>query len=903
MGTKNNLSLLKTHFDSIKSCFVNHSVPGSMLWVFTSLRVFICNYVLYSFGLILQFIFRIAKADGKNELFAQPEEDSQIDGFREDLINFLFPSNEYVNEGSEEREMKNSALMESFNDFAEDDNIKESGDEETESSVSEKSREEEEEDEGYFSASMNEEGEKDFEDTTKNDSELYDGGVKNEKEGAQSSVLMEDEEEKNETGKSSSVEGEEIEREEEDDETESSALITNKFEYVSRSDVIAFVEEPTTTMTFSFREFFVGPYVSDTEISEYKSEKEKSDRAQGFGEFYPCPNGSQIEIPELKSENELVFQKEALEEISELKPEEEKSIGAESFPEFHPSPSGSEVEISELKSEQEPIFLEESPKKQSMPSFHSSPNVSETGISETKSEEEKEGSIQEERMFHGHSSSDQFSLKSEIFNGRDSSDEDDLDFNDNSFESDSESESSSSSGLIWGNSDKTDDLITFEFLAYQKGFEGLEPETLKLMEKLRAIDEFIELAPGKAENEDENKGSKDEQKKLGELVSEEDDDDFEWDDDELVEQMKMEMRNARQGGLPTILEDEEEQEDSKSPKLVEDLKPLKIEEKLEFKDHIREIQKVHKCYEEKMRKLDILNYQTMHSLGLRQLKEPSVKPMILKNLLRSTKDQKKKSEASLLVGLVVELEVVYVGQLCLSWEILCWEYKKAIELKQYDAQWVRRYNVVAGEFQLFQVLMQRFIENEPFQGPRLHNYVRNRCVIRNLLQVPTIQDDSMRDKNMMTKDEDDTVSSERLAEIIRESMYIFSNFARADKHDINGSTCFRLPQTKPTHLKDPATSHLFTDIQTHLLKKEKRLKDIVRSGNCIVRKFQKQNKHKVELDLEQMVAQVQLKLISRVLSMSKLRKDQLIWCNDKLKKITFVDTKVRVEPSFLLFPF
>ncbi|KAK4261117.1 hypothetical protein QN277_004162 [Acacia crassicarpa] len=903
MGTNNSLSLLKTYFDSIKACFVNNSVPGSMLWVFTSLRVFICNYVLYSFGLILQFISRIAKVDGKNELSAQPEEDSQIDGFREELINFLFPSNEYVNEGSEEREIKNSALMESINDFAEDNNIKESGDKETESSVSEKSREEE--DEEYFSASMSEEEEeKDFEDSTKIDSELYDGGVKNEKEGAHSSVLMEDEEEKKETGKSASMEGEEIEREEEDDETDSSALITNKFEYVSGRDNIGFVEEPTTTMTFSFREFFVGPYVSDTEISEYKSEKEKSHRLQGFGEFHPCPNGSQIEISELKSENEPVFQEEEQEEISVLKPEEEKSIGAGSFPEFHPSPSGSEVEISELKSEQEPIFLEESPKEQSMPSFHSSPNVSETGISETKSEEEKEGSIQEQRMFHGHSSSDQFSLKSEIFNGRDSSDEDDLDFNDNSFESDSESESSSSSGLIWGNSDKTGDLITFEFLAYQNDLEGLEPETLKLLEKLRAIDEFIEFAPGKAEDEDENKGSKDEQKKLGELVSEEEDDDFEWDDDELVEQMKMEMRNARQGGLPTILEDEEEQEDSESPKLVEDLKPLKIEEKLEFKDHIREIQKVHKSYEEKMRKLDILNYQTMHSLGLRQLKEPSAKPMILKNLLRSTKDQKKKkSEASLLVGLVEELEVVYVGQLCLSWEILCWEYKKAIELKQYDAQWARRYNVVAGEFQLFQVLMQRFIENEPFQGPRLHNYVRNRCVIRNLLQVPTIQDDSMRDKNMMTKDEEDTVSSERLAEIIRESMYIFSKFARADKHDINGSTCFRLPQTKPTHLKDPATSHLFTDIQTHLLKKEKRLKDIVRSGNCIVRKFQKLNKHKVELDLEQMVAQVQLKLISRVLSMSKLRKDQLIWCNEKLKKITFVDTKVRVEPSFLLFPF
>lgn len=86
-----------------------------------------------------------------------------------------------------------------------------------------------------------------------------------------------------------------------------------------------------------------------------------------------------------------------------------------------------------------------------------------------------------------------------------------------------------------------------------------------------------------------------------------------------------------------------------------------------------------------------------------------------------------------------DLELVYVGQVCLSWEILCWQHKKAQELQQCDSQQPHRYNLVAGEFQLFQVLLQRFIENEPFQGPRIQNYVKNRCVIRNLLQVPAIK--------------------------------------------------------------------------------------------------------------------------------------------------------------------
>ena len=86
-----------------------------------------------------------------------------------------------------------------------------------------------------------------------------------------------------------------------------------------------------------------------------------------------------------------------------------------------------------------------------------------------------------------------------------------------------------------------------------------------------------------------------------------------------------------------------------------------------------------------------------------------------------------------------DLEMVYVGQLCLSWEILHWQYEKAVEIWESDPYDIRRYNEVAGEFQQFQVLMQRFIENEPFEGPRLQNYIKNRCVLRNLLQVPVIR--------------------------------------------------------------------------------------------------------------------------------------------------------------------
>lgn len=86
-----------------------------------------------------------------------------------------------------------------------------------------------------------------------------------------------------------------------------------------------------------------------------------------------------------------------------------------------------------------------------------------------------------------------------------------------------------------------------------------------------------------------------------------------------------------------------------------------------------------------------------------------------------------------------DLELVYIGQVCLSWEILCWQYGKTKELLEHDPQQFHTYNQVAGEYQQFQVLLQRFVEDEPFQGPRVQNYVRKRCMLRSFLQVPSIR--------------------------------------------------------------------------------------------------------------------------------------------------------------------
>lgn len=93
--------------------------------------------------------------------------------------------------------------------------------------------------------------------------------------------------------------------------------------------------------------------------------------------------------------------------------------------------------------------------------------------------------------------------------------------------------------------------------------------------------------------------------------------------------------------------------------------------------------------------------------------------------------------------------------------------------------------------------------------------------------------------------------------------------------------------------------------------KERKLKDIQRSGNCIVKKFQRHNNNNNNEETAAglmssgsavFISQVELKLVSRVLNMSRLTTEQLEWCLKKLNNIDIVNRIVHVEPSFLLFP-
>ncbi|GFP90367.1 hypothetical protein PHJA_001180600 [Phtheirospermum japonicum] len=195
-----------------------------------------------------------------------------------------------------------------------------------------------------------------------------------------------------------------------------------------------------------------------------------------------------------------------------------------------------------------------------------------------------------------------------------------------------------------------------------------------------------------------------------------------WEHQELIDQLKMELRKVRATGLATIIEEPE------SPKIKE--KPWEIGEN---EDRIGELHKsYHQGYTQSMRKFDILNYQKMYAMGFLRLNNhfqpisqqkpsaPTLKSLVSQSLwLFKHKSHKSNLIKKFVNELQGDLEVVYVGQMCLSWEFLHWQYDKVLDLWNSDPSGTHRYNEVAGEFQQFQVLMERFVEDESFQGPRV----------------------------------------------------------------------------------------------------------------------------------------------------------------------------------------
>ncbi|KAF0898095.1 hypothetical protein E2562_001757 [Oryza meyeriana var. granulata] len=232
------------------------------------------------------------------------------------------------------------------------------------------------------------------------------------------------------------------------------------------------------------------------------------------------------------------------------------------------------------------------------------------------------------------------------------------------------------------------------------------------------------------------------------------------------------------------------------------------------------------------------------------------------------------------------LETAYVGHVSLSWEALHCMYVHLSLILAAQPDNPTTYSCAAQAFQQFQVLLQRFVENEPFeQGSRVEIYARSRSSLSKLLQVPTFQ---VADGKYNAEDQvEPSIFASDLIKLLEESILTFRLFLKKDK-------------TKNSALMSvhSHTGSSIQQVQSSLDKKEVKVKELFKKKKGWKSKTWPATMEEVQL----LFALIDIKVVSRVLRMAKLSKEQFLWCEEKMSKLDLSDNKLRRDGSPILFP-
>ncbi|GAB2292855.1 hypothetical protein Dimus_027089 [Dionaea muscipula] len=242
-----------------------------------------------------------------------------------------------------------------------------------------------------------------------------------------------------------------------------------------------------------------------------------------------------------------------------------------------------------------------------------------------------------------------------------------------------------------------------------------------------------------------------------------------------------------------------------------------------------------------------------------------------------------------------DLEAAYVSQICLTWEALNCNYSN-FKRKQASPQQGSDLGCpakIAQQFQQFQVLLQRYIENEPFEyGRRPEVYARMRTMTPKLVQVPEYQDDE--DEHELEETASSRISSASFKMILEDAIQTFMRFLKADQEthcQVLLTALFRRHHRQRS--VDPALLHM---ARSKNKKMKKRLKDLLRAGKC----FRKRKT--IEQDIEILMGLIDMKVVSRVLKMSNITQEQLHWCEEKMGRVRVSQGKLYRDSSPLFLP-
>ncbi|TYJ14305.1 hypothetical protein E1A91_A10G109400v1 [Gossypium mustelinum] len=306
----------------------------------------------------------------------------------------------------------------------------------------------------------------------------------------------------------------------------------------------------------------------------------------------------------------------------------------------------------------------------------------------------------------------------------------------------------------------------------------------------------------------------------------------------------------------------------------------------------------YKKYYERMRWFDILNHDRTQGISAilnvevgipSSLENIKVKDLTIPYISWSKQDKKK-----LLRSLQSDFELVYVGQSCLTWEALHHQYRKVKFLSLTNCLFADNW---AKDFQNFQVLLERFLEEERYvyKGKRAWNYVQARLASKTLLQVPKLTGYLEEEKD---GNKGETVDAKAVLKAIEKCINAFGKFITTDR--TKSWWKFKTSLWTYPPMEDPRDLHLLADLTTTLAKKELWLKDLQGKRKCW---FNKVVKPMEESQKETMVfAMIEMQLISRVLQMSIVSTSQLNWCQQKLNNIQFKRGRLFRTATGPLFP-
>lgn len=264
----------------------------------------------------------------------------------------------------------------------------------------------------------------------------------------------------------------------------------------------------------------------------------------------------------------------------------------------------------------------------------------------------------------------------------------------------------------------------------------------------------------------------------------------------------------------------------------------------------------------------------------------------------------KMARRRLIRSLESDFELVYVAQSCLSWEALRYQYQKVEALLCSNCQNDAFYENVMGRFQKFQVLLERFMEDERCAGKRYWNYVQRRFSLRSLLQVPQVTVYYTHDHpGYMEEGEDDRtkrefVTATEVLKGLENCIEAFWLYVKTDQKKLQWKMR-NFSWTYPP-VEDPRDLELLANLTKTLRKKELWLKDLKGKKRCWLKRAV--NPLEASQNKEILFTMIEMKLVSRVLKMSMISTSQLKWCQEKLNDVKFEEGKVTRANIVSLFP-